>query len=86
MGFFLSGFGEVADAFQIADNTRQVIYVVAMTIRTFLQITLVNMSAVVADGIRDVKGKIVAAFASGYAEQLSVLFLAQMLLEVAVQG
>ena len=85
MGFLLSGFREVADAFQVANDSGKVIYIVAVALRAFLQVALVDMSAVVTDGIRDVKRKIVAAFASGYAEQLSVLFLAQVLLEVAMQ-
>ena len=43
------------------------------------------MSAVVADGIRDVECKVVAAFAGGHAQQLSVLFLAEVFFQIAVQ-
>jgi hypothetical protein len=86
VGFFLTGFREVADAFQVTDDAGQIIYIVAVTIGTFFEITLVDMSAVVADGIRNVKSEIVATFTGSHAQQLSVLFLAEVFLQVAVQG
>ena len=82
---FLSGFGEIADSFQVTDDSGQVIYVGAMAHGAFLEVTLVDVSTVVADGVGDVESKVIAAFTCGYAEQLSVLFLAEVFLEVAVQ-
>ena len=75
-GFLLTGFGEVADALQVADDAGQVIDIVAVAMRTFLQIAFVYVSAVVADGVRNVESKIVSAFASGHSQQLAVLRLA----------
>ena len=43
------------------------------------------MTAVVADGIRDIEGEIVTSFDSRYAQELTVLRLAQMLLKVTME-
>jgi hypothetical protein len=43
------------------------------------------MAAVVADRIGNVEGEIVAALLRGYAQQLAILLLAQVLFEVHVQ-
>jgi hypothetical protein len=51
-----------------------------VTYRAFLQVTLVNVATVVADGVGDVESKIVAAFSCCHAEQLAVLFLAEVFL------
>ena len=44
------------------------------------------MTTVVADRIRDIEGEVVTALYSRYAQQLTVLLLAEVLLQVAVQG
>ena len=85
-GLFLSGLGEIADSFQVTDDSSQVIYIGAVAFGAFLEVTLIDVSTVVADGIGDVESKIIAAFTGGHAEQLSVLFLAEVFLEIAMQS
>ena len=53
--------------------------------RALLEVTLVDMATVVADGVRDVEREVVTALYSGYAQQLTVLLLAEVLLEVTVE-
>ena len=43
------------------------------------------MMTVIADGVRNVEGEVVAALGSGYPEQLSVLLFAQMFFQIHVQ-
>ena len=57
-----------------------------MAVRALLQVTLVDMAAVVADGIGNVEGEIVTAFLGSYLQQLGILLLGEMLLEVHVEG
>ena len=85
MCFFLSCLREVADAFEVTDDAGEVVDIVAVTVGTFLQVAFVDMSAIVADGIRDVERKIVAAFACSDAKELAVLFLAEVFFQIAVQ-
>ena len=54
--------------------------------RTLLQVTLVDVTAVVTYRVRDVERKVVTALDSRYAKQLAVLLLAQVLLQVAVES
>ena len=56
-----------------------------MALRALVQIAFVDVSAVVADCIRDVEGEVVAALVCGHLEQLPVLLLAQMLVQIHVQ-
>ncbi len=74
--FLLPWLRKIADALHIADYTRKVIQTVALTRRTFFEITLVDVSATVANGIGDIKGEIVTAFLRSDAQKLAVLFLA----------
>ena len=74
-GFFLAGHREVADTLHITDDTGQIVNVLTLAVRTFLQIMLADVSAAVADGIRDVEREVVATFLSGHSEQLCVLCL-----------
>ena len=77
---------EIADTFQIADDAGHVIHILAVAMRTLLEIALVDMSAIVADGIGDVECKIVAPLLGRHAQQLSVLRLREMLVEVGMKG
>ena len=77
---------EIADALQVTDDAGQVVDVVAVALRAFLQETLVDVTAVVANRVRDVESEIVTAFAGGYTQQLTVLVLGEVFLKVAVQG
>ena len=83
--FLLAGFGEAADALHVADDAGEVINVLAMAFRTLVQVTFVDVTAVVADGVGNVEGEVVTAFLCGYAEQLAVLCLGEMLFQVGVQ-
>ena len=57
----------------------------AAALRTFLEVTLVDMSAVVAHCVRDVEREVVTAFFRCHAQQLAILILCEVFLEVAVQ-
>ena len=57
-----------------------------MTVRTLLQITLVNVSAVVTYGIGNVEREVVATLLGGNLQQVQVLLLRQVLIKVHVQG
>ena len=77
---------EIADALQVADDAGQVVDVVAVALGAFLQVALVDVAAIVADGIGHVESEVVAAFAGSHAQQLAILLLGQVFLKVAVQG
>ena len=57
----------------------------AVAVRTFFQIALVYVSAVVAYCIGNVEREIVASFLGSHLEQLAVLCLRQMLVQVHMQ-
>ena len=54
-GFHLAGLREVADAFHVADDACEVVEMFAAALRALLEVTLVDMSAVVTHRIRDVE-------------------------------
>ena len=81
----LASLREVAYALEVTDDTRQIVDILGVADRTLLEVTLVNMAAIVADRIRNVICEIVAAFMSGDAKELTILLLRQMLVEVHVQ-
>ena len=64
--FLLAWLAEIADALQVTDDAGQVVDVVAVALGAFLQETLVDVSAVVTNRVRDVESEIVTAFAGGY--------------------
>ena len=66
---------EAADPFHVADDAGEVVEVFAVANGTFVEITLIDVAAVVADGVGDVKGEVVAALLRGHAEQLAILGL-----------
>ena len=74
-GFFLTGHREVADTLHITDDTGQIINIFTLTVRTLLEVVLADVSAAVADGVRNVEGEIVATFLSRYPEELCILCL-----------
>ena len=57
-GFLLPWLREVADAFHIPYNAGQVIQIVAFARRTFFKVMFVDMSAIVANRIRNIERKI----------------------------
>ena len=77
---------EIADTFQIADDAGHVIHILAVAMRTLLEIALVDMSAIVADGVGDVIGEIIATFLCCHAEEVAILCLGEVLREVHVQS
>ncbi len=83
--FFLAGLGEAADTFHISDNAGEVIHVLAVAFGAFMEIALVDMATIVANGVGDIECKVVASFLGSHAEQLAVLGLGEMFLEVGVQ-
>ena len=68
MGFFLSSLREVTNALQVADNAGHIVHILAVTDGTLVQIPLVNVSTVVANGIRHVKGEVIASLCCCHAE------------------
>lgn len=85
VGLGLTGLGEVAHPLEVSDDTRQIVDILGVADGAFLEVALVDMTAVVADGIRDVICEVVAALVSGDAEELAILLLRQVLVEVHVQ-
>ena len=61
-GLFLAGLRETADAFHVADDAGEVVEVFAVANGTFVEVAFVNVAAVVADGVGDVEGKVIASF------------------------
>ena len=84
-GFLLAGLGEAADALHVADDACEVVHILAVAFGAFVEIALVDVAAIVADGVGNVEGEVVAAFLRGHAEQLAVLRLGEVLLQVGVQ-
>lgn len=77
---------EIAHAFQIADDTCDVIYVLAVAVRTFLQIAFVYVSAVITYRVRNIEREIIAALDSGNLQQMTVLRFRQVLVQIHVQS
>ena len=84
--FFLAGHREVADTLHISDDAGQVIDVSAVALRTFLEVVLADVAALVADSVRNVEGEVVASFLCGYAQELAVLCLREMFFKVKMKG
>ena len=55
-----------------------------MTLGAFLEVAFVNVTTVVADGVGDIEGEVVATLFGSHLEQLHVLLLGEVLLKVAV--
>ena len=68
-----NGTGRQKDALEVADDFCHVVHVLAVAVWAFLEITLVDMPAVIADGVRDVEREIVASFLCCNSQQLAVL-------------
>ena len=84
-GFALAVDGEVGDALEITNDACEIVHILTLAVRTFGEISLVDVSAVVAQRVGDVEGEIVATLLCGYAKEMAILCLRQMLLEVAVE-
>ena len=85
-GFLLTVDGEVGDALEVADDAGEVVYVVTLAVRTLGEVSLVDATTVVAEGVGDVEGEIIAPLDGGDAEEMSILRLGEVLLKVAVEG
>ena len=85
LSLFLAHLAERRHTLQVADDTGQVIQVVASALRTYGQCILADVAAVVADSIAAVECEIIRAVMRSDIEQLPVLVLAQMLGNVHVQ-
>lgn len=75
LSFCLSWSREVADPLQVSDDTGHIVNVLAVAVWTFLEESLVDMSAVVTDGVWNVECKVVASLLSSYAQKLTILSL-----------
>ena len=83
---FLTGHREVAYTLHITDDTCQVVNVFAVTFRTFLQIVLADVAALIADCVRNIECEVVTSFLCSYTEKLCILCLGKMLLEIEVKS
>ncbi len=68
MGFLLSTLREVTDTLQVADDTGHVVHILAVADGTLFEIPLVDMAAVVADGVGYVEGKVIAPFGGSHTQ------------------
>ena len=82
--FALAVNGEVRHALQIADDACEIVYILALAVRALREITLVDVSAAVAERVGDVEREIIAALLCGNAEEMAILRLRKVFLEVAV--
>jgi hypothetical protein len=82
---FLTWLGEVADTLQVSDDTCHIVHILGMAVRTFLQVTLVDMSTVVAYGIGDIEREVVTSLLGSDLQQVGILLLAEVLLQVHMQ-
>ena len=74
-GFALAVDGEVGNAFEITNDACEIVHVLTLTVRAFGEISLVDVSAVVAQRVGDVEGEIVATLLCSYAEEMTILCL-----------
>ena len=70
---------------EITNDASELVHILAFAVWALREITLVDVSATVAERIGDVEREIIAALLCGNAEEMTVLRLGKMLLEVAVQ-
>ena len=77
---------EIAHSLEIADDAGHVVDVLGMAMRALLEIALVDVAAVIADGVRHIEGEIVATLLGCHLQKLAILLLGQVLLQVHVQG
>ena len=85
-GLLLAGLREVGDALEVADDAGHVVDVLRVAVGALLEVALVDMAAVVADGVGNVEREVVAALLRSHLQQLAILLLREVLLEVHVEG
>ena len=83
--FFLAINGKIGYALQVADHTRQVVYIMTVTVRTLLQVALIDVPTLVTKCVRDVKREVIAPLFSCHAKQLAILRFAQVLIQIHVE-
>ena len=74
-GFALAVDGEVGHTFEITNDACEIVHILALAVWALREITLVDVSAVVAQCVGDVEGEIIATFLCGNAEEMTVLCL-----------
>ena len=57
-----------------------------MAVRALLEVALVDIAAVVADGVGDVEGEVVASLLGCHLQQMQILLLGEVFLKVHVEG
>ena len=75
---------EVADALEVTNDARKVIYVLRATMGTFLEIALVNLSTILTERVGNIEGEVVTSFLRSNTKELTILRFAKMLLNVEV--
>lgn len=60
--FLLTRCREVANTLHVAYNTCEIINVLRVTMRAFMQVSLIDVTAVITDGVRYVECEVIASF------------------------
>ena len=79
-GFLLARLGEIADSFQVADDTREIVHILTAADGTLVQVAFVYMPAIVASRIGDVESEVVGTFLRCHTEKVAILRLREVLL------
>ena len=73
LGLLLTSLREVAHTLQITNDTCHIVDVFAVTYGAFLKVSLVDMTTIVADSVRNIECKVVASFLGSDTQQLAIL-------------
>ena len=71
----LAWLGEIAYALEVTNDTSQIVHIGAMAMRALFGVAFVDMSAVVAEGVRDIESEVVTSLLCSHLEELAVLLL-----------
>ena len=74
-GFALAVDGEVGHTFEITNDACEIVHILALAVWALREITLVDVSAAVAERVGDVEREIIAALLCGNAEEMTILRL-----------
>ncbi len=81
----LTGLREVAHTLQITDDTRHVVYILRVALRTLVQIALIYRTAIIAYCIRYIESEIIASLSRRHVEQLTILCFREVFFKIHVQ-
>ena len=74
-GFALAVDGEVGHTFEITNDACEIVHILALAVWALREITLVDVSAAVAERVGDIECEIIAALLCGNAEKMTILRL-----------